>query len=280
MGAAFSGGSLCRMVGGAEIVVSCVIIGYGAQVVTFFYSMDEQLQETYDRIQYSAFTAITQGTLTILASLMILFASRQKPGQPYLDVTDDISENGEIEGFEGKKASLTSSKSEKLSLPRNESYTTYITATSRLKQKLAVIYRLWLSFSVLSIGLLLVVFMCSMDYCIQNDLDKLRYNQLSDGGKNEYIMEDGKRRVIPPCYAVSEETTDLRTALSDLYSYCLINIFVIVCFMFVVYYQLKRVTRRRPVKEDKVRVLASEEPERVEERVVEGLENRGVGDGQ
>lgn len=150
-----------------------------------------------------------------------------------------------------------------------------------MKQKLAVIYRLWLSFSVLSIGLLLVVFMCSMDYCIQNDLDKMRYNAITDGGKNEYIIEDGKRRVIPPCYAVSEETTDLRTALSDLYSYCLINIFVIVCFMFVVYYQLKRVTRRRPVKEDKVQVLSQDGDEVAQEtRVVEGLENRGVGDGQ
>jgi hypothetical protein len=203
-----------------------------------------------------------------------------------LDVTDDASENGDIEGFDKseKKLSISSKSKEYPPSPHRESY---ITVTARLKKKLALIYKLWLSFSVVSIGLLLIVFICSMEYCIQNGFDLGRYNALTDEGKNEYVIEDGKKRVIPPCYAESKETTDLRTALSDLYSYCLINIFVIVCFMFVVYYQLKRVTRRRPIKEDKVNVLSPDEDEvEADPEVVDkpgtkvgGVENRGAGDG-
>lgn len=115
-----------------------------------------------------------------------------------------------------------------------------------------------------------------MQYCIQNEKDKDRYNEITEFGKNLFIMEEGKKKVVPPCFAEEEETTNLRGALADLYSYCLVNIFSIVVFMFVVYYQLKRVTRihnhyHANVKEDLQKVL----PLKKEKKVVE--EEGGVG---
>lgn len=174
---------------------------------------------------------------------------------------EDLDCEDEPEGSE-KRSSLDRAKARSLS-------------TQQIVRKLSLMYKLWLAFSVISIGLLLVVFLSSFEYCIQSTEDRERHEEISDRGKIEFLIEDGKKRAIPRCYSESSEILDLREALANLYSYCLVNIFTLFVFMFVVYYQLKRVTRigrnRYHVKEDRQKVLprgGGEEEEEEKEGVV------------
>lgn len=61
-----------------------------------------------------------------------------------------------------------------------------------------------------------------MNYCVQTKVDKQRYDDKTDEGRNPFNLLDGKKIMIPPCYAELPKTIALRNALTNVYRWVIL----------------------------------------------------------